>query len=303
MNARILIGLFSALLVQLSATPGWATLRVFACEPEWASLTEELAGDRAEVFSATSAHQDAHYIQARPSLIAQVRRADLVVCTGAGLESGWLPLLLRRSANPRVQPGRKGYFEAADHVAMLEIPQRLDRAEGDVHARGNPHIQLHPDNIQRIATALAARLIEIDGEHSAIYRSQLEDFEQRWESALQRWNRQAEPLDDLPIVVHHNSWVYLNHWLGLRQVATLESKPGVPPTSRHLSNLLGELGQTPARVVIRAPYQDKRASQWLHKKTGIELIELPYTVGGNADAEDLFALFDSTLELLLRVRQ
>jgi zinc/manganese transport system substrate-binding protein len=303
MRPRIFVQLVLALLGLLTAGHGWATLRVFTCQPEWASLTEELAGDRAEVFSATSAHQDVHYIQARPSLIAQIRRADLVVCTGAELESGWLPLLLRRSANPRVQPGRNGYFEAADHVDMLEIPQRLDRAEGDVHAKGNPHIQLHPGNIQRIATALAARLIEIDGEHSAIYRSQLEDFEQRWESALQRWNRQAEPLDDLPIVVHHNSWVYLNHWLGLRQLATLEPKPGIPPTSRHLSSLLRELEQTPARAVIRAPYEDKRASEWLRKKTGIEVIELPYTVGGNPEAEDLFALFDATLALLLRAQQ
>jgi zinc/manganese transport system substrate-binding protein len=303
MNTRILVSLFNALLILLAASPAQAALRVFACEPDWASLTEELAGDHAEVFAATSAHQDVHYIQAKPSLIAQVRRADLLVCTGAELESGWLPALLRRSGNPAVQRGGRGYFEASEHVAMLEIPQRLDRAEGDVHAKGNPHIQLDPGNIQRVATALTARLIEIDAEHTADYRRQLEDFERRWGAAQKRWSQQAEPLRNMAVVVHHNSWVYLNHWLGLNQVATLEPKPGIPPTSRHLSALLGQLERTPARAAIRSPYQDKRASMWLHKQTGIAAIELPYTVGGNAGARDLFGLFDSTLELLLKVQQ
>ena len=303
MYSRLLAGLFSALLMLLTPAPGWAALRVFACEPEWASLVEELAGDRADVFAATSAHQDVHFIQARPSLIAQVRRADLIVCTGAELEGGWLPMLLRRSGNPAVQVGGRGYFEAANHVSMLEIPQQLDRAEGDVHARGNPHIHLDPGNIQLVATALAARLREIDGDNAAYYHAKLENFEQRWQGARLRWQQQAEPLKHLRIVVHHNSWVYLNHWLGLKQLATLEPKPGVPPTSRHLSDLLAELKTTPARAVIRAPYQDKRASEWLHKKTGITIIELPYTVGGNGEATDLFGLFDSTLELLLKVQQ
>ena len=303
MKYRILTNALSALLAVLLATPVQASLRVFACEPEWASLSQELAGDRAEVFAATSAQQDVHYIQARPSLIAQLRRANLLVCTGAGLEAGWLPLLLRRSANPSVQPGNAGYFEASEYVDMLEIPQRLDRSEGDVHAKGNPHIQLDPGNILRVASALSARLIRIDAEHAAHYRDRLENFEKRWQSAMQRWKQQGQSLRGLPIVVHHNSWVYLNHWLGLKQLATLEPKPGVPPTSRHLSDLLGELESTPARVVIRAPYQDKRASEWLHKKTGIMTIELPYTVGGNRQAQNLFGLFDVTLETLLGVPQ
>jgi zinc/manganese transport system substrate-binding protein len=159
MKRQLLSVLFTLLLLPLNAA---AELRVFSCEPEWAALVTELAGDHAEVSTATTAQQDPHYIQARPSLIAQMRRADLVVCTGAELEVGWLPVLMARGGNPKVKPGAEGYFEAANYVPMLEVPQRLDRSEGDIHSRGNPHIQLDPRNIQRIATALGERLAKLD---------------------------------------------------------------------------------------------------------------------------------------------
>jgi zinc/manganese transport system substrate-binding protein len=288
--------LFTLGLLPLNAA---AALQVFSCEPEWGALVTELAGDHAEVFTATTAQQDPHYIQARPSLIARMRRADLVVCSGAELEVGWLPVLMTRAGNPKVKPGTEGYFEAANYVRMLEVPQRLDRSEGDVHPRGNPHIQLDPRNIARIAPALSERLAKLDSANAGDYRRRLEDFTRRWSEAMQRWEAQAAPLRGMPIVVHHASWIYLNHWLGLNQVGTLEPKPGVPPTSVHLAELLEALKATPAKAVIRSPYQDSRASQWLSKHVpGLTMLELPYTVGGNAQASDLFGLFDSTTELL-----
>jgi zinc/manganese transport system substrate-binding protein len=296
MNHRLLSVLFTLGLLPLNAA---AALQVFSCEPEWGALVTELAGDHAEVFTATTAQQDPHYIQARPSLIARMRRADLVVCSGAELEVGWLPVLMTRAGNPKVKPGTEGYFEAANYVRMLEVPQRLDRSEGDVHPRGNPHIQLDPRNIARIAPALSERLAKLDSANAGDYRRRLEDFTRRWSEAMQRWEAQAAPLRGMPIVVHHASWIYLNHWLGLNQVGTLEPKPGVPPTSVHLAELLEALKATPAKAVIRSPYQDSRASQWLSKHVpGLTMLELPYTVGGNAQASDLFGLFDSTTELL-----
>ncbi len=300
MHRNLLLSLLTILAALISA-PGWATLRVFACEPEWAALVAELAGDQAEVFTATTAHQDVHHIQARPSLIAQVRRADLLVCTGAGLEAGWLPLLLRRGGNPRVQPGRSGYFEASDYVEMRNIPQQLDRSAGDVHPQGDPHIHLDPRNITPVADALSERLISLDPGQAGHYRERAIDFARRWQAALEHWQQLAAPLKGTPIVVHHKSWSYLNHWLGLEQIATLEPKPGIPPTSRHLSAVLAQLQQTPARAVIRAPFQDSRSSEWLHKRTGIAMLELPYTVEGNSAAVDLFGLFDSTLAILAPV--
>ena len=148
---------------------GAEALEVFACEPEWAALATELGGDKVEVFSATTARQDPHQIQARPALIARLRSADLVICTGAELEIGWMPVLLRQAANARVQPGTPGYMEASQYVRLLEVPTRLDRAEGDIHPAGNPHIQSDPRNIAAVATALARRLSEIDPADNAVF--------------------------------------------------------------------------------------------------------------------------------------
>ncbi len=279
-----------------------ASLNIFACEPEWGALAKELTGNDSRVYTATTALQDVHHIQARPSLIARARRADLVVCTGAGLETGWLPLVLRRAGNPKVQPGSRGYFAATDYVPLLEKPQRLDRAEGDIHAAGNPHIQLDPHNIARVAEALGQLLAELDTAHTEEYRQKLANFQQRWQAAIKRWEQRGASLKGMPIVVYHRSWTYFNHWLGLKQVAELEPKPGVPPTSGHLASLLEKMKSEPARVIIRAPYQEQRPVQWLHDHTGIAMLVMPFTVGGNAKAKDLFGLFDSSIDLLTGIQ-
>jgi len=283
----------------LSSTPLHAELRIFTCEPEWAALAKELAGDKADIFTATTAQQDVHYIHARPSLIARLRRADLIVCTGADLEIGWLPVLLRRSGNPNVLPGAAGNFAASSYVKMLEKPKTLDRSEGDIHPEGNPHVHLDPRNLVPIAKALSERLASLDADNAASYRANAADFLQRWEQALQTWDQRKAKLKGMPTVVYHDAWIYLNHWLGLKQLAELEPKPGIPPTSRHLSSVLSLMKQQPARAIIYAPYQDAHAVQWLNKKTGIPGLQLPFTVGGNPQAKDLFTLFDSTLDLLL----
>jgi zinc/manganese transport system substrate-binding protein len=295
MKVQKILVLFTLLLTVRSA----AALNVFACEPEWAALAQELGGDKVTVYAATTALQDPHQIQARPSLIAQIRKADLLVCTGAELEIGWLPVLLRQGGNDKVQPGKPGYFEAAGAVRMLELPARLDRAEGDVHPYGNPHIQTDPRNIAKVAQALAQRLAEVDASQSAYYVERHQTFAARWQAAMQRWQQQAAPLRGVPIVVQHKSWVYMQDWLGLTEVATLEPKPGIPPSSGYLAEVLTHLKQQPARMVIRAAYQDGRSSEWLSQQTGIPAVELPFTVGGNDNAQDLFALFDDTLARLL----
>ena len=144
-----------AVLLLATAMPATAALNIFACEPEWGALAKELGGDKASIYVATTALQDPHRIEARPSLIARARTADLVVCTGAELEIGWMPLVQRQSGNARIQAGQPGYFEAASQLVLIEIPQRVDRSMGDVHAAGNPHVHLDPSNIARVAAALA----------------------------------------------------------------------------------------------------------------------------------------------------
>lgn len=288
----------AASLLVLAGQGTQAALAVFACEPEWAALVNELGGVHVKVSSATTGLQDVHHIEARPALIARVRKADFMICTGAGLEEGWLPVLQRRANNPRIRVGAQGYLEAADHVRLLDRPARIDRSGGDVHAEGNPHIQLDPRNIPVIAAAVTERLIAIDPQHAEDYQENLADFRSRWQTALVQWEQQAQSLQGMPIVVHHNAWVYLINWLGLDHVGTLEAKPGVPPTSVHLSQLLGQMKQKPARVIIRTPYQSPRASEWLAERAGIPAIVLPSTVGGNEEAKDLFSLFNSIVQHL-----
>ncbi len=281
-------GLIAASLLFV-ALPSQAALNIFACEPEWASLSEEIGGDKVKVYSATTAKQDVHRIQARPSLIAKMRRADLVVCTGAELEAGWLPLLLQRASNRKVQPSQPGYFMAAEQVERLDIPKVLDRSMGDVHAGGNPHIHLDPRRLQKIAQLLAERLVEIDADHSAFYKARLKAFEQRWQAAIKRWQTEATPLKGLAVVTHHKDWRYLLDWLGLEEVATLEPKPGLPPSASHLVTLKTKMDNQKAAMILRAAYQEARPSEWLSNKTGIPAVQLPYTVGGSKTAKDLDA--------------
>ncbi len=288
-----------ALSCGFAAAPADAALKVFACEPEWAALTQELGGDRVSTFSATTAKQDPHRIEARPSLIAKLRQADLAVCTGADLEAGWLPALLRAAANPAVQPGTRGYFEAAQYVPKLEVPTRLDRAEGDIHAAGNPHIQTDPHNIARVAAALVQRLAEIDPSQATHYQARHRDFSARWTAAIRHWEKQAAPLRNTAVVVQHKGFPYLERWLGLRQVAALEPKPGLEPTGAHLAAVLAQLQREPARMILRAAYSDDRASAWLAGRAGIPAVMLPFTVGGSEQAQDLFGLFDDTVQRLL----
>jgi zinc/manganese transport system substrate-binding protein len=291
--------IFTALVLTLMSFAAQADIRVFACEPEWAMLVKEIGQDKADTYSATTALQDPHYIQARPSLIAKVRRADLVICSGAELEIGWLPLLLQKANNRNVMPGRPGYFDASSLVERLDATKSLDRAGGDIHPLGNPHVQTNPHNITRIAAALAQRMSELDGDNTGVYQSRLADFSQRWDEAIEHWETRAEPLRGKRVITHHKSWVYLEKWLGLVEVANLEAVPGLPPTAGHLSQLVSRFEQGGADFIIRSPYQDDRASKWLSERTGIPALEVPLTVGGTDRATDLFSWFDDIIDILL----
>lgn len=277
-----------------------AALKVFACEPEWGSLAKEIGGAQVSVYTATTAMQDPHRIEARPSLIARARNADLLVCTGAELEIGWLPVILAESGNAAIQTGQPGQFFAASYVAMLEKPAALDRSAGDVHASGNPHIQTDPRNIARVGEALARRMAELDPAQAAHYRARWADFASRWQAAVTRWEQRAAPLRGMPVVVQHAGFPYLENWLGLKQVAVLEPKPGVDPSVGHLARVAAQLQATPAKMVLRAAYQSPRPSDWLAQRSGIPALALAFTVGGNARAGDLFGLFDDTLDQLLK---
>ncbi|MBS1138926.1 MAG: Periplasmic solute binding protein [Proteobacteria bacterium] len=288
------------ILLAVTGLSAQADLKVFATVPEWGALAKEIGGDKVRVYTATNAFQDPHRIEAKPSLLAQARQANLVVAAGADLEIGWLPLVLRDSGNSAIQTGRPGYFEAASFVNRLDVPATLDRSHGDVHAAGNPHIHLDPRNVLKVGEALTARMAELDAANAAGYQAAFRTFAGKWQGAIARWEKEAAPLKGVPVLVHHQSFVYLSNWLGLKEVGSLEPKPGIEPTSGHLTGLLSRQQTAPAKMVLRAAYQQEGPSQWIAGKTGMPAVLLPYTVGGTSEAKDLFGLYDDTIQRLLK---
>ena len=276
-----------------------ADLKIFVCEPEWEAVALVLGADKIEVSSATNALQDPHYIQARPSLISKVGRANLIVCSGAELEIGWLSMLLRKGNNPDVMPGTPGFLEASQYVQKLDVSSGNDRSQGDVHPQGNPHIQTNPHNILLVAEAMTERMAQLDSSNAATYQQNLSDFRQRWTVAMAAWEERAAVLRGKRVIAHHKSWVYLENWLGLVEVATLEPVSGIPPTASHLGSLLDRFGNKGADFIIRAPFQSAKPSEWLSERTGIPAVVLPLTVGGTDQASDLFTWFDDIINRLL----
>ena len=287
------------LILVFTTTIAHADLKVFATVPEWGALAEALGGDKVTVYTATTGLQDPHRIQARPSLIAKARSANLLIATGAGLEAGWLPVLLRDANNPAIQGGQPGYLEASAYVRMLDVPTTIDRTMGDIHAEGNPHIQTDPRNLLPIARALSARMAQLDPDNAGYYRMRGEQFQKDWQAHLTRWQKAAAPLRGTKVWVQHDGYPYMNAWLGLNQVGVLEPRPGIEASSKQLRDILMRQQSLQGRMVIASAYTNDAPAQWFSEKAGIPVVILPFTVGGNASAKSLPALYDDTVARLL----
>lgn len=294
-----IIGLLLAALAMGAALPAHAALKVLATTSDWGALTRELGGERVDVYVATTALQDVHRVEAKPSLVARARTADLLVATGAELEIGWLPVLIQESGNTRIQPGQPGNFEIASALRLLEIPSKVDRSMGDIHPLGNPHVQLDPHNILAAARVLSAKLSQLEPAQAGYYQQRGKDFETRWTAAIAKWEEKAAPLKGLPVVIMHRDQAYLCHWLGLAELASIEPKPGVPPTAAYLAQLVGKLGAAPPKLILVNAYNDPRAATWLSARVRAPVVTLPFSVGGDDQAKDLFGLFDDTIDKLL----
>jgi zinc/manganese transport system substrate-binding protein len=280
-------------------------LSVFTCGPEWAALVRELAPS-AEVRSATHARQNPHNIDARPSLIASLRRADLAVCTGAGLEAAWLPTLQQRAGNAKVQDGAPGMVYASWLVPLIDARTATGSPfEGDVHAEGNPHVHLDPRRVLTVARALTERLQQIDPAQTAAYAARGSALEAAWRQRIAAWEQKAAPLRGMRVAAQHTSYAYLWGWLGIEQVADLEPKPGLPPTPAHLQRLLSETRTRPPAAVVVSGYQDPRSAEWLAQQLGgrAAVLQLPGTVTEEPPANTLAGMFDHMIEQLLAVRR
>ncbi len=300
MTRWIMMTVMALVLLGAAPRPASAAVNLFACEPEWAALADEIGGDLVKPYAATTAAQDPHYIRARPSLLAKMRRSDVLLCSGAGLEVGWLPVLLQKAGRASVQPGGAYHIMAADHIQILEKPVTVDRSMGDVHPEGNPHLHLNPHNMLPVAAVLTDKLAQLDPSNATTYRQRHAAFVTRWQNAIGKWEAQAESLKGMRVITHHKSFTYLTDWLDIVLAGTIEPKPGIPPTTGHLESLLQLVRADPVVVILRTPYDPADGSNWLAQKSGTPTMILPFTIGGSEQAEDLFGLFDDTLSLLVK---
>ncbi|MAQ70558.1 MAG: zinc ABC transporter substrate-binding protein [Alphaproteobacteria bacterium] len=295
---KYIICIISLLIALSTSGKAFAQVNIFACEPEWAALAKEIGGEYVSVTTATTAAQDVHFIRAKPSLLAAMRKADLVFCTGASLEIGWLPILIKKAGGPDVQQETIGWLMASDHVKKLGVPTQVDRSMGHVHPEGNPHVHLDPRHLIRIAEILEERLFLLDRDNQAYYAKNLSLFKSQWSSLLGMLDESAAPLKGQKVIVYHDGWAYLLNWLGLESVAALEPKPGLPPTPSHLESVLETVRGQDILGILVAPYENDKSAIWLKEKTGIPVLNLPYTVGGNNSVNTLSDLYSQSINIL-----
>ncbi len=276
----------------------FAKTNIFTCAPEWGALAQEIGGEHVDVYTASNANQDIHHMRAKPSLLAAMRKADLVICSGASLEVGWLPILLNKSGGSQVQEGSIGSIMAADYVPLLDVMESADRSMGHVHPEGNPHVHLDPNNVLIVSKVISDRLSQIDTANAGSYSDRQELFNQKWTQAISLWGNEISSLKGQKVVVYHKSWTYLLNWLGMETIASLEPKPGIPPNASHLEKVLQDIQGQNVKGILVAPFENEKGAKWLSEKSNIPIIELPFTVGGNNQSNDLKAMFDDTIKRL-----
>jgi zinc/manganese transport system substrate-binding protein len=299
MRHRSLVSLCALWLGLVLAPPAHAELRVVATTEDLAALTREVGGDQVKVEALAKGYQDPHFVEAKPSFILKLHRADLLVVVGRELEVGWLPALVGQSRNNGIQPGARGYLDASLTARILEIPQgQITRAMGDVHPLGNPHYLLDPENGRRVAEAIRAKLAELLPASATYFQSRLEDFDRRLDQAEARWTEQMAPYHGQKVVTYHRSWPNFCERFGIEVVGYIEPRPGIPPGPGHLLELIEEIKRQHVRLMIIEPYFDLRTPSSVGRQTGAEVLVLLPSVGGEPDVSDYITLFDHDLKLL-----
>ncbi|MFH4688251.1 zinc ABC transporter substrate-binding protein [Vibrio diabolicus] len=299
MRSKLAISKYSLVMMAagsaIISSPALA-LNIFVCEPEWKAFLESHAPN-ATIYSATTAKQDPHYVQARPSLIAKMRQADMAMCSGAELEVGWLPMLQNRSGNSAVQNGAQSMIYATDFVRMLDSHDHVDRSMGDIHAHGNPHVQFAANDMIPLSRKVTERLKAIDPDNAQSYQVNGMKFRAQWQKKLNEWEQKAQPLQGKRVVGYHSTYRYLFDWLGTVQVADLEPKPGISPTTSHLQSLT-KLDADSFDAIVYSSHQDQRPAKWLQEHTDKPVIQLPLTV---SEGESLDEMYDQVIDDLLDV--
>ena len=284
------------------AWPGEAgaqPLRVLTSIETFADLARAVGGANVKVESLARGYQDPHFVEAKPSLLVPLSRADLLVYAGLDLEIGWLPPLVLGSRNPRIQPGAKGNLDASTAIEVLDIPAgKVDRGQGDIHPRGNPHYWVPPINGLKVAKEIAARLKELDPAHGADYDANLQSLGAAFKARAAEWSRKAASLKGLKVVAYHKSWTYVADWLGLREIGYVEIKPGIPPDPKHLAELILQMKAESVRVLLIESFYNRGIASQVSDSAGARLLVLPSDVGANPHIKTYFDLVDAVLGAL-----
>jgi zinc/manganese transport system substrate-binding protein len=289
--------------VSAPARPAHAKLKVVATIETLADLTRQVGGDRVEVESMSHGYQDPHFVQAKPSLVLHLNRADALVYVGLELEVGWLPPLVLQSRNPRIQQGQPGNIDASGGVKVEDVPHIAAdqlRAMGDIHPLGNPHYWIPPDNALGIARLLAARLTALDPAGAPVYQQNLTSFSQHLRDKRAAWEKAAARLRGVRIVTYHKSWSYLAGWLGLVEVGYIEPKPGIPPTANHTAQLIQLMRQQQVKMVIHESFYPSSLANIVADKGGARVVALPSDVGASSAIKTYFDLVDAVIAELTR---
>jgi zinc/manganese transport system substrate-binding protein len=285
----------------LGATPAAAAITVVTTTPDLAAIATEVGGDKVTVTSLAKGYQDPHFVEAKPSFVLLLNKAQLLVVVGKELEIGWLPPLVTQSRNPRIQPGAEGYLDASQGARILDTPTgAVTRAMGDVHPEGNPHYWLDPENGGRIARSIAAKLAQLDAANAATYKQREEDFERRLTAAVQRWKAQLAPYKGIEVITYHRSWTNFADAFGLNVIGFVEPKPGIPPTPQHTLDVINTMKAEKVKLILVEPYFDLKTPNSIASNTGGKVLVMTPSVGGVPEAGDYFKLFDYDVALLLK---
>ncbi len=290
-----LLAAFAFLTATLGPLPVRAAgkLQIMTATTDLAALAQEVGGDKVEVESVARGYQDPHFVDAKPSFLLKLKRADLLIVVGLELEIGWLPPLITQSTNPKIQVGAPGYFDASRLARILEIPTGLvTRAEGDVHPLGNPHYWLDPENGLRIAKGIVDKLSHMRPNDATYFEQRYSDFEQRLKQADQKWLAEMKPYEGRKIVTYHRSWPNFAEHFHLNVAGYVEPRPGIPPSPQHTVELIQQMKRENVKVIVVEPYFDLKTPDSVARETGGQVLVLPPSVGGEKEITDYFKLFD-----------
>jgi ABC-type Zn uptake system ZnuABC Zn-binding protein ZnuA len=279
-------------------------LKIVTATTDLAEFAQQVGGDRVEVESIARGYQDPHFVEAKPSFLLKLRRADLLIIVGLQLEIGWLPPLITQCGNPNVQVGAKGYLDASQFAEILEIPTvTVTRAMGDVHPFGNPHYWLDPENGRRIAQGIKNKLAEMRPEDAAYFDQRFQDFSKRLTDAEKRWDAQMQPYRGRKVITYHRSWPNFLKRFGLISAGEIEPRPGIPPSPGHTVELIQLMRRENIKVILVEPYFDLKTPNSIARETGGQVVVMLPSVGGEKEVNDYFQLFDYDISLVTRAFQ